>query len=812
MSYESALIAQSRRPLLAARAREALEEEISKGCMPGLADEALPLEPPFHLLSGSENPFLRISAGHEVFPKLDDDWVRTVVWIAPEHPFDWRRSELFVKQLQGLSERCALEFCGNSTGVTLTIFFHRRDTPVVVTAFHGQFELCGLSTPAKRALLPEGDYGDIVLRDFYPLPPYSRLLTRPDELRFSPYESMLLALSNIPPPARGIYQVVFQPTHPDHAWHANIELIQDIEYALRQWSSPQGSQRFAQQAPSGDLRNMAWELETKAHRDKPIYAVALRSAVVGGRAGGDALLRSLVSFASVFQHGGQPLRYLTEQDYHRQHSQPLRAALFEDCLTFRHGFLVNSEELSGLAHIPAGAMMLSRKFPVDIIVRPELKPGVGVDGIRLGACPYADESVPVRIPDRFRSRHVHMIGVPAMGKSSEMENLILQDIDRGAGVAVLDPHGDLVERLLCLIPAPHVDRTIYFDPGDPEWVPLWNLLTPVEGQDIGRAADDLVAAFKSIVTGWGDRLEHLLRHAFFGLLRRPRSTLLDAALLMRTKSPKERHARDTVRDEILEHVTNPLARQFWLTDFDKYRKEDLAPVQHKLSKLLVSDTVSRMLSQPDSKISLKDIMETRKVFLANLSTVGSETREVLGKLLLSFFHLNALTRNTIPPDERVPFYIYCDEAHRFLTDAIEDLLAETRKYGIGLTLAHQYLSQFDRKKVDALSSAGTALIFRVDARDAGTLTKDLFGKVSASDLIALEPRNVIARMGGEVFQFQTDPVRVIPVVHNRDLIINESHRKYYSSADAIAKASTRNRGAFQASPSTTEAEFIYDEF
>ena len=296
-------------------------------------------------------------------------------------------------------------------------------------------------------------------------------------------------------------------------------------------------------------------------------------------------------------------------------------------------------------------------------------------------------------------------------------------------------------------------------------------------------------------------------------MRRPKSTLLDVALLVRTKSARNQQTRNALRDEVLNHLENPLARQFWLTDLDQYRKEDFAPVQHKLSKLLVSDTVSRMLSQPESKISLQKIMDTQQVFLANLSTVGSETREVLGKLLLSFFHLNALNRSAVSETERKPFYIFCDEAHRFLTDAIEDLLAETRKFGVGLTLAHQHLSQFDRKKVDALSTVGSALVFKVDARDAGVLTKDFMGRVSVDDFVSLEPRHCIARVGANVCHLRTDNVRSIPDENGRKRILEESHTRYYMNADEL-KPLNESAGHLRQPVclASDEEEFTYDEF
>jgi hypothetical protein len=197
--------------------------------------------------------------------------------------------------------------------------------------------------------------------------------------------------------------------------------------------------------------------------------------------------------------------------------------------------------------------------------------------------------------------------------------------------------------------------------------------------------------------------------------------LLDLSDLLRRKTDNS----NRIRKKILGVVDNRTAHQFWENDFDRYSNEALDPPKHKLSKLLVSGTVSLMLSQPENRIELRKIMDEGMVLLVNLSTIGSEVREILGCFILSLFHLSALGRSETAMENRKQFHIYADEAHRFLTEALEDLIAETRKFGVSLTLAHHYLSQFSTKQADALSSVATTIIMNVDAKDARHLTKDL---------------------------------------------------------------------------------------
>jgi type IV secretory pathway TraG/TraD family ATPase VirD4 len=317
--------------------------------------------------------------------------------------------------------------------------------------------------------------------------------------------------------------------------------------------------------------------------------------------------------------------------------------------------------------------------------------------------------------------------------------------------------------MLCLIPERYIHKTIYFNPGDPEWIPIWNPLERIPGQDIGRTADDLVQAIQSFVAkrGWGDRLEHLLRNIIFSMIQLGKSTFLDISNLMRNKSDES----ETLRKKILEVVDNETVRQFWIHDYKKYGKDDFGPPKNKLSKLLVSDSVSLMLSQPESRFNFRTIMDEGMILLINLSNLGSMVREILGCFILSLLHLTALSRSSLPSNKRKQFHIHCDEAHRFVTDSLEDLIAETRKYNVSLSLAHQYISQFGQRKTDAISSVGSTIIFNLDSKDAGYMIKDLQKKATVDDIVALKKYEAIARIGTEIVRFKTRQPAPMPIKH-----------------------------------------------
>lgn len=819
MSVEKALIARARPHMLEARARAVFDREVSKGCTPDITAIPVALEPCFAPINQSRNLLSERGGANfivEPLPQLND-MVRLQIWLSPDQPFSWLNSELFIKQLRSVSYRVGFEIVGNREKILIRFLVHLIDLPIIQTAFRGQFELCELSNDPSAPFngLSRESWRDIVFMDCYPPPPYSELLTRPDELNVSTYRSLIASLMVIEPPATGIFQALLQPVSHGHNWHQNVQVLLDLEYTYKLVSGIQVPQRYLQQAPSGDLRQMAWEVETKAHNDKPFFAIAIRLAIVSAGQSGPAHLKALATFVNLFQHGGCPLRFVTEKDYEKVVPGENIRNMFVLGSSHRPGFLVNSSELVGFVHIPPATILENRLPPLSLLETVPVKNEDLQSGTPLGICEYAGAKYPVCIPAGLRSRSTHIIGRPGHAKSTTMARMILDDIDKGMGVAVIDPHGDLVESLLCTIKKEHVERTIFFDPGNSDFVPLWNPLKRNRGQDVSRTADDLVGAFKSVVTGWGDRMEHLLRHGLFALLQLSDSSLLDLSDLLRHKTDHS----NRIRKKILGVVDNRTAYQFWKNDFDRYTNEALGPPKHKLSKLLVSGTVSLMLSQPENRIDLRQIMDEGMVLLVNLSTIGSEVREILGCFILSLFHLSALGRSEIAMENRKQFHIYADEAHRFLTDALEDLIAETRKFGVSLTLAHHYLSQFKTKQADALSSVATTIIMNVDAKDARHLTKDLQKLVHFEDLINLKVGEAVARIGTDIVRLKTHGPLEIPEHHFKDEIIKRSLELYYKPVSEVREL-VRHKDRPGKRPFTTlpaaspemPDTFDYDEF
>jgi len=821
MSEEKAIIKMEMPLMLKARVEGFLHEENRKGCDPQLSSVPVALEPTFSTIVCSDNIRNNPVCFETICETIphERELSRLQIWLSPNEEHDWQRSERFLKQLSQVSNRIGFEIIGNKEKIHIGFLVHQDDIPFLDTSYRGEFERCELTeTPSIDGFSDLADQKKLIsFLDYYPPPPYSHLLTRPDEFRVSPYKSFIAALMNIDPPDRGFYQALFQPVHPEHNWHRNVEALLDIEYIYKLTGS-QIAQRYLQQAPSGDLRQMAKDVETKSHNDKPFYSLACR---IGSISECDPrrYLKSLSAFFNLFQHGGRPMKFITDLEYHLLLSSDEIKTMLRLGLTYRPGFLVNSAELSGPVHIPHADILGFRTPRINLINTLPVQNEDIHEGTPLGTYEYLGEEHKVCQPLHLKSRSTHIISKSGMGKSTKMVRIILDDIDREMGVVVIDPHGDLIDDLVIRIAEKHIERTVYFDLTIPDYVPIWNPLQRSKGQDISRTTEDIIAAMKTVFkNGWGDRMEHLFRHGLYALSHVPGSTLQDLSSLL-----FKRDKKSTIQDEpllqlIMEVLDNDVAKRFWQHHVRNYSAEAFDPPKHRLDKILLSGKAALMLSQPNSFIDFRQIMDEGKICLIKLSLIGREVMEILGCLILSFLHLTSLGRSDISPANRRPFQIYVDEAHRFVTDTLEDLIAETRKFGVGVTLAHQFFSQFGTTKVDALSSVGTTIIMNVDRKDAAYLVKDLRDEVSVNDLINLKLGEAVVRIDTDVIKIKTMGKLEIPKQNFRDQIIEHSLRHYYQPEkvvrEAIRKKNERYNGMISPLPTTRQdnEKFIYESF
>ena len=324
-----------------------------------------------------------------------------------------------------------------------------------------------------------------------------------------------------------------------------------------------------------------------------------------------------------------------------------------------------------------------------------------------------------------RQRHLYIVGQTGTGKSTLLLNLIAQDLAAGAGLALLDPHGDLAEAVLLHLPRARSNDLVYVNPADSARPIGFNPLSAVPDDLKPIVADGVVSAFRHVwPESWGPRLDYILTNAVRALLDVPGGTLLMLPRLL---------IDEPFRVQLVErHVADPFVRAFWLGEYagysDHFRTEAIAPIQNKIGKALIEPRLRNMLAQPRSTITLRRLMDEGAIVICNLAKgrLGEGTSHLLGALLTTTIAQAALSRADVPPAERRTFHLYADEFQSFATDSFALILSEARKYGLTLTVAHQYLDQLpEQLRAAVFGNVGSMLACRTGASDAPIIAEQI---------------------------------------------------------------------------------------
>ena len=342
-------------------------------------------------------------------------------------------------------------------------------------------------------------------------------------------------------------------------------------------------------------------------------------------------------------------------------------------------------------------------------------------------------------------RHVHVVGKTGTGKSTLLESIAVQLMERGFGLCVVDPHGDLVERLQARLPRHRKNDLVMFDATDPETPARLNPLDHHDPAHRPLLVSGVLATFRKVFgESWGPRLEHVFRNALFLALHARAPTLMDVLHVLND---------DRYREKLLLKLTDPVVRMFWTEEFLRYppafRAEVVAPVQNKLAAVLTNPVLRRIVDVHRSTIRLDEIMARGRVLLVNIGkgALGENASALLGAFVVSAIQLHTYARTRLRMEERTPFVLMVDEVGSVATDSFGELLAEARKYRVGAILAHQYLGQLSRTLRDALlGNVGTSIVFRVGAEDAVVLAGEFGPEFSAHDLARLDVHQMAIRL------------------------------------------------------------------
>ena len=358
----------------------------------------------------------------------------------------------------------------------------------------------------------------------------------------------------------------------------------------------------------------------------------------------------------------------------------------------------------------------------------------------LGFTTYRDKNQLFGIKRKDRRQHVYILGKSGTGKSALMFNMIIQNIENGDGVCMVDPHGENVEAILSAIPPHRMKDVVYFNPADTDFHIGFNVLELIDPKYKHLVASGLMGIFTKIwANAWSARMEYILNNCILALLDTPGTTLLGIPRMLVDKD---------YRQKIITNLKDPVIKAFWVHEYeawqDKFRNEAIAPIQNKVGQFLSTSIIRNIVGQSISTINIFDIMNEGKIFLVNVSKgrIGEDNSSLLGGMIITKIQLAAMERVRIPENERKDFYLYVDEFQNFVTDAFAGILSEARKYRLNLTVAHQYTAQLISDKNSSVRDAifgnvGTMIVFRVGADDAEFLEKEFEPEFTPQDIVNL---------------------------------------------------------------------------
>lgn len=408
-----------------------------------------------------------------------------------------------------------------------------------------------------------------------------------------------------------------------------------------------------------------------------------------------------------------------------------------------------------------------------------------------------------------RGKHVYVIGKTGMGKSTMLENMAIQDIQNGEGLAFIDPHGSTAEKLLDFVPHDRIDDVVYFAPFDTDFPVGFNVMEDVGYDKRHLVVSGLMGALKRIwVDAWSARMEYILQNVLLALLEYPGSTLLDVNRMLTNK---------TFRNAVIEKVTDPIVRSFWTEEFagftDRYTQEATPAIQNKIGQFTANPLIRNIVGQSKSTFDLRKIMDEKKIFIVNLSKgrMGETNASLLGSMLTVKIYLAAMSR----ADEsamrlaKLPrFYFYVDEFQSMMNDAFADILSESRKYKLALTLANQYIEQMEEKVREAVfGNVGTLIVFRVGPFDAEVLKTVFEPTFVAEDLVGLGLGQIyltlmIDGVGSAPFSAQTIPPIEAPSITYKEDVITHSRTRFARTRADIESGIMQRQTEFAPPPKT----------
>ncbi|MHB0978149.1 MAG: type IV secretion system DNA-binding domain-containing protein [Minisyncoccota bacterium] len=666
----------------------------------------------------------------------------------------------WLASLQSLAEPLSMEVIGSPERVTVLISCDAADRISVVGAMRAHFPQAKLrqGVDVLRTAWTR-DEGHAVIVGMGLQDRVFRQLRSDDRLDADPLIGIIGVLDQVAAGQLGVVQVILAPA--SSQWKKEFEdfasSIEDVDKVM-----PLIRTKFAE----------------------PLYAAVLRVAATAPDEDGavDLAKRLAYAVAGATRSESNELVLADPGD----HGFDAETEDLLDRATHRGGMLLSLPEVLTLVHPPSASVRSERLLRQGS--RTKAAPGSAVGkALFLGTNEHDGEMRKVSLSVEERLRHTYVIGASGTGKSTLLLSMIAQDIAAGNGFAVLDPHGDLIDDVLARIPAERAGDVILFDPADEAFPVGFNILSAHSELERTLLSSDLAAVFKRLSTTFGDQMATVLGNAILAFLESTEGgTLIDLRRFLIDKSYRARFL-ETVQDE---QVVS-----YWQEEFSLLKGLPHAPLLTRLNTFLRPKLIRHMVAQKEDRLDMRAIMDGRKILLAKLSQggIGEENSHLLGSLVVAKVAQAAMSRQDEVAAGRVPFFLYIDEFHHFITPSIAAILSGARKYGLSLTLAHQEMRQLKSRSEEVagavLGNAYTRLVFRVGDQDARTLA-DGFSFFDAKDLQNLGLGEAIARIERPDFDFnlRTNPLPPVPeqtASERRTAVIDASRVRYAKPKAAV---------------------------
>ena len=414
----------------------------------------------------------------------------------------------------------------------------------------------------------------------------------------------------------------------------------------------------------------------------------------------------------------------------------------------KKALMLSSKELVSLWHLPSLKIAPSVPSVLSVKLAPPKDLPTNIDDPNVSyfaTTDYRDIKINFGINREDRRRHLYLVGKSGNGKSSLMKLLAKSDIKHGVGICVLDPHGDLVDSLLSSIPKERIKDVIIFDPTESGYPLSFNPFSGISSSYRSQFVISFMEVFKKTFSLiWNDNYEFLLRYTLLTILSVKGESFLSIRKILTNKR---------YRLSIASKVSDMAIKSFWFSEYDewvkRYGDDVVGPFLDKIDSFTTNECLKNIFIQRDNEFNFREIIDSNKILLLKLpkGILGDENVSLLGSMLVFKIYHAAMSRANIPESKRKDFYFYVDEFHSFMTESFKQILSESRKYKLNLTIANQYLGQLPKDIQDTIfGNIANIMVFGTGGNDAERLASELSQNVSKEDIMSLPPRHIYVKM------------------------------------------------------------------